>query len=193
MQVIGSRITMRGSLSNSTTTKMETMQEIAQETQTERKRSLQWVKGDKIGIVEVVKSDDGQWLTFESGGRISKPLVGEYMLDVAEGTLSADELSLNTAASGVQQSRNQTASTKGMPPQKSPVRALLDRSQQHDEVELTVKIRIKTPTALLMSVLRDSFGDEAVIEAEEFVMSQVNPESLVEAAREELKRVIESL
>jgi hypothetical protein len=193
MQVIGSRITMRGSLSNSTTTKMETMQEIAQETQTERKRSLQWVKGDKIGIVEVVKSDDGQWLTFESGGRISKPLVGEYMLDVAEGTLSADELSLNTAASGVQQSRNQTASTKGMPPQKSPVRALLDRSQQHDEVELTVKIQIKTPTALLMSVLRDSFGDEAVIEAEEFVMSQVNPESLVEAAREELKRVIESL
>jgi hypothetical protein len=184
---------MHGSLSNSTTTKMETMQEIAQETQTERKRSLQWVKGDKIGIVEVVKSDDGQWLTFESGGRISKPLVGEYMLDVAEGTLSADELSLNTAASGVQQSRNQTASTKGMPPQKSPVRALLDRSQQHDEVELTVKIQIKTPTALLMSVLRDSFGDEAVIEAEEFVMSQVNPESLVEAAREELRRVIESL
>ena len=184
---------MHGSLSNSTTTKMEIMQEMTQETQAEKKRSLQWVKGDKIGIVEVVKSDDGQWLTFESGGRISKPLVGEYMLDVAEGTLSADELLLNSNVLPSPPGRTQTAGPKGMPPQKSPVRALLDRSQQHDEVELTVKIQIKTPTALLMSVLRDSFGDEAALEAEEFVMSQVNPESLVKAAREELRRLIESL
>ena len=60
----------------------------------EKKRTLQWVKGDKIGNVETVAKDDGQWLTFDGGGRISKALLGEYMMDVAEGTLSADELQL---------------------------------------------------------------------------------------------------
>jgi hypothetical protein len=158
-----------------------------------KKRSLQWVKGDKIGMVETIKSDDGQWLTFDSGGRISKSIAGEFMLDVAEGTLSSDELKLNSSAHVAAVPVKSAVSVESVHKQRSPVAVLLERSQQHDDIELTVKIRVKTPTALLMTVLRDSFGEEADSEVEEFVMAQVNADNLIASAREELKQCMNSL
>ena len=196
MQAIGSKITMPGFLRNSTTIKTELKPEsMTQEHDAPavKKRSLQWVKGDKIGMVETIKSDDGQWLTFDSGGRISKSIAGEFMLDVAEGTLSSDELKLNSSAHVAAVPVKPAVSVESVHKQRSPVAVLLERSQQHDDIELTVKIRVKTPTALLMTVLRDSFGEEADSEVEEFVMAQVNADNLIAAAREELKQCMNSL
>lgn len=196
MQAIGSKITMPGFLRNSTTIKTELKPEsMTQEHDAPavKKRSLQWVKGDKIGMVETIKSDDGQWLTFDSGGRISKSIAGEFMLDVAEGTLSSDELKLNSSAHIAAVPVKSAVSVESVHKQRSPVAVLLERSQQHDDIELTVKIRVKTPTALLMTVLRDSFGEEADSEVEEFVMAQVNADNLIAAAREELKQCMNSL
>jgi hypothetical protein len=196
MQAIGSKITMPGILRNSTTIKTELKPESMtqeQDAPAVKKRSLQWVKGDKIGMVETIKSDDGQWLTFDSGGRISKSVAGEYMLDVAEGTLSSDELRLNSSAHVAAVPVKPVVSVESVHKQRSPVAVLLERSQQHDDIELTVKIRVKTPTALLMTVLRDSFGEEADSEVEEFVMAQVNADNLIAAAREELKQCMNSL
>jgi len=196
MQAIGLKTTMLGILRNSTTIKTEMKQESMTQEQsapTTKKRSLQWIKGDKIGMVETVKGDDGQWLTFDSGGRISRSIVGEYMLDVAEGTLSADELTLHSSAHQPAVPVKPAVPAASVHKQKSPVAVLLERSQQHDEVELTVRISVKTPTALLMTVLRDSFGEEADSEVEEFVMAQVNADSLIAAAREELRQRVNSL
>jgi hypothetical protein len=115
------------------------------------------------------------------------------MLDVAEGTLSSDELKLNSSAHVAAVPVKSAVSVESVHKQRSPVAVLLERSQQHDDIELTVKIRVKTPTALLMTVLRDSFGEEADSEVEEFVMAQVNADNLIAAAREELKQCMNSL
>lgn len=159
----------------------------------EKKRTLQWVKGDKIGNVETVSKDDGQWLTFDSGGRISKALLGEYMMDVAEGTLPADELQLNAAVHEKPGATKQPIKPEQAHKQKSPVAALLEKSSQQAEMIVNVAVTIKTPTPALMAVLRDSFGEEADAEVEEFMMAQVDSQSLSEAAREEMKRLIQAL
>lgn len=166
----------------------------SKEQKPERKRTLQWVKGDKIGNVETVSKDDGQWLTFESGGRISKALLGEYMMDVAEGTFSADELQLNAPVHGpAAPAKPASPQPAQVHKQKSPVAALLEKSSQQAEMIVNVAVTIKTPTPALMAVLRDSFGEEADAEVEEFMMAQVDSQSLSDAAREEMKRLIQAL
>ena len=40
---------------------------------------LQWIKGDKIGSVEVIKTTEDGWTIFESGGRISTSLISEFL------------------------------------------------------------------------------------------------------------------
>ena len=58
---------------------------------------------------------------------------------------------------------------------------------------VNVAVSVKTPTPALMAVLRDSFGEEADQEVEEYMMAQVDSQSLSEAAREEMKRLIQTL
>jgi lipopolysaccharide export LptBFGC system permease protein LptF len=42
----------------------------------------QWVKGDNQGILEEVKESDNEWVTFNSGRRISQELINEYMIPI---------------------------------------------------------------------------------------------------------------
>lgn len=159
----------------------------------EKKRQLQWVKGDKIGTVETIVSDDGQWLQFASGGRISKAILAEFMLDITEGALSSDELNLNAQAHAPSNTTKSTIKPEQVHKPKSPVLVLLERSSQQDEIEVTVTIRVKSPTGPLMNVLRDSFGAEADQEVEDYMMGQVNADELTQAARVEMQRLIQGL
>ena len=207
MPATGSKTTISGSLTNSNTIDMAEIEEKLKEDvevelehknakapkQPEKKRTLQWVKGDKIGNVETVAKDDGQWLTFDGGGRISKSLLGEYMMDVAEGTFSADELQLNTAVHEKPNMAKQPIKPEQAHRQKSPVATLLEKSSQQAEMMVKVAVSVKTPTPALMAVLRDSFGAEADQEVEEYMMAQVDSQSLSEAAREEMKQLIQTL
>lgn len=209
MQAIGLKIITAGSLKNSNTTKMENetqtidlQEEVQKELSganqtkpTEKQpqvpqQRLQWIKGDKLGVVETVVGEEGEWVTFASGGRISKALKHEYMLDVAEGMLPADELNLQQAARPVQSQQKAPASP---PPSKTPISILLDKSSQYDELEVAVRVKIKAPKASLLAVLRDSFGDEAMAEVEEHIMSQVNLETLEESTKAEVKQLLKSL
>jgi len=197
---------MLGSLRNSTTikTKMtqnEELVETALEEQVRaelqpipaKRRMLQWVKGEKIGTVEAVAKDDGKWLQFESGGRISKDILSEFMLDVAEGVLPSDELTLNAMAHAPAPAKKASISPEPVHRPKSPVAVLLERSSQQDEIEVQVKVTIKSPTGSLMTVLRDSFGEEADSEVEEYMMGQIDAERLAQAARAEMQRLIQGL
>lgn len=156
-------------------------------------RQLQWVKGDKIGNVETVVGDDGQWLKFASGNRISKAIMAEFMLDISEGVLASDELTLNAIAHKPAPSAKASIKPEPVHKPKSPVTVLLERSSQQDEVEVQVTVRVKSPTGSLMTVLRDSFGEEADQEVEEYMMGQINAEGLAKAAREEMQRLIQGL
>jgi uncharacterized membrane protein len=73
------------------------------------------------------------------------------------------------------------------------VAVLLERSSQQDEIEVQVKVTIKSPTGSLMTVLRDSFGEEADSEVEEYMMGQIDAERLAQAARAEMQRLIQGL
>jgi len=42
----------------------------------------QWVKGDNQGTLEDVKESDSEWVTFNSGRRISQELISEYMIPI---------------------------------------------------------------------------------------------------------------
>ena len=48
--------------------------------ETQEVKRLQWIKGDKIGNVEVIESESAEWVTFQSGGRISKSILGDFSL-----------------------------------------------------------------------------------------------------------------
>jgi hypothetical protein len=156
------------------------------------KKKLQWVKGEKAGNVETIEDDDGQWLTFSGGGRISKAIVNEYMMDIAEGTLSKDDLNLTMPVHNPPQ-KQPPAKKENIHASDSPVATLLNKTSQYAEMIINVAVTVKTPTPSLMNVLRDSFEDEADKEVEEFMMAQIDENSLSEAARTEMKRLINDL
>jgi len=91
---------------------------------TEEKK-LQWIKGDKLGNVEIVKGVDNEWTIFNSGGRIATNLLSEFLEP-----LDGEPLDFNPPT---------PASTKAakvykekLPPQKetsSPIRTLFDKQK----------------------------------------------------------------
>jgi hypothetical protein len=157
-------------------------------------KKLQWIKGDKTGKVETVKSIDGDgWLIFEGGSRISSELVGEFMIDASEGALEIDDLSTRTP---IQRNNSYDTITAPVKPKvvESPLMSLLKKMSKTQSTPLDVTIKVEVPSSAMYSVLIDSFEEEEVHkEISTYILNQVDDQLIKESVQASINGIIQNL
>ncbi len=135
---------------------------------------LQWIKGDKFGSVETIKSTEGEWTIFKSGGRIATNLLNEFLEPVNGDPLNFDPPSpaLIKAAESYKEK---------VPLQKdiaSPIRTLFDKQKKNDKVKLNLTFPIELPKKAIYEIISSSFdADEVNDELVSFISEQVSEDT----------------
>lgn len=148
---------------------------------------LQWIKGDKIGNVEKVVSQDNEWTTFEGGSRIATELINEFMIPIEGEPL---DLSMSTETQRPKVQRH-TAARKTETLQVSPIKTLFDKQKKTDKVDLKFSFSINVPTKEIFDIISMTFDkDEVIVELDSFISSQINSELLKDTLRTSIEELI---
>lgn len=150
---------------------------------------LQWIKGDKIGTVEVVIGTDGKWTTFESGGRIDTSLISEFLSPIDGEPLDFDPPTptLQKAAETYKEKvTNQL-------PTSSPIRTLFDKQKKNDKIKLSLSFPIEVPKKGIYEIISSSFDlDEVNDELESFIENQISDSFVKDSLVQSIKELISS-
>ena len=150
---------------------------------------LQWIKGDKIGTVETISSTEGEWTTFEGGGRIATNLISEFLQPIDGEPLDFDPPTpALTKAAEVYKEK--------LPPQKetsSPIRTLFDKQKKNDKIKLNLSFPIEIPKKNIYEIISSSFDlDEVNDELESFIVDQISDSFVKDSLVQSIKELISS-
>lgn len=147
----------------------------------------QWIKGDKIGTVEILDKQEGEWSIFKSGGRINTSLIPEFMLEVDGEELDFDPPTpalVNAAETYKKQVKSQPKAT-------SPLRTLLDKQKKLDKHNIQISIPIDLLSLDMYSLLSTSFDEEEVNqELQQFIEDQIQSDKVIGMVQESIQSLI---
>lgn len=145
------------------------------------KIQLQWIKGDKIGAVDTVKGEEGEWTLFESGGRIATSLIPEFLQ-----TVVGEPLDFGTPAvqAPIKQTKTVSSNTQ------SPVRTLFDKQKKNDKIKLTLTFPVEVPNKDIYNIISGSFEEECSKELESFIKDQVSEDLIRNTLIESITQLI---
>ena len=150
---------------------------------------LQWIKGDKFGSVETIKSTEGEWTTFEGGGRIATNLLSEFLEP-----LNGEPLDFNPPTPALTKAAE--VYKEKLPPKKetsSPIRTLFDKQKKNDKVKLNLTFPIEVPKKAIYEIISSSFDlDEVNDELESFIKDQINDDLIYDSLFDSIKELISS-
>jgi hypothetical protein len=142
----------------------------------------QWIKGDKQGTVETLQSNDGKWITFQSGRRCNKDLVKEFLMkiDTDNPILQFDD--------PVQSTKKPAKKVAKQPKKKiefgevaakmieeklqSPSIPLIEKAKT-TKTKLNVRINCDLPSKAFIEVLEESFDEDIIKDLAEFLVSKI--------------------
>jgi hypothetical protein len=159
---------------------------------TQEVKRLQWIKGDKIGNVEVIESESAEWVTFQSGGRISKSILGEFMMDIGNGDPIIDNV--NNELTKVVNAKP-TPPTEPVRPTatETPIMSLFKKMENTENHSLNFSVNISIPGKDVYNILAKSFGDDVIKDTlEEYIINQLTDEVLKDAIQESITDTITS-
>lgn len=154
------------------------------EDQVQSIQRYKWIRGDKIGKVEIVSGEVDGWTIFEGGGRIDSSLIDEFMESIDDS--SDDEDFLEESSIPNHKSSNKTKHININSNQKqedSPLMKLLKGMKNPEEKELNVVVSVNMPTYDMYNLLKDSFDnvDEEILK---YIMNQINTDKIIESLKE---------
>lgn len=148
---------------------------------------LQWIKGDKMGTVETVVGTEGEWTIFESGGRVSTGLIGEFLSPIDGEPLDFTPSQITVPQTGPVQDNTPTVSTNTS----SPIRTLFDKQKKNDKIKLTLSFPIEVPKEAIYEIISSSFDlDEVNDELESFIVDQISDDFVKDSLMESIKELI---
>ena len=150
---------------------------------------LQWIKGDKFGSVETIKGTEGEWTTFEGGGRIATNLLSEFLEP-----LNGEPLDFNPPTPAL--TKEAEVYKEKLPPKKetsSPIRTLFDKQKKNDKVKLNLTFPIEVPKKAIYEIISSSFDSEEVNdELESFIKNQISEDLILDSLFDSIKELIKS-
>jgi hypothetical protein len=167
-------------------------------TELETEVALQWIKGDKIGNVEIVKNKDNEWTTFKSGTRIASNLINEFMIP-----LEGEPLDFNYQ----QPIPNNTLDKNGLgsPPISetgklntdkkvdNPIKTLFNKQKKTDSVSLTLTFSVNVPTKDIFDIISMTFDeDEVLTELNSFISNQIEENVLKDTLKTSIEDLIQN-
>jgi hypothetical protein len=156
--------------------------------------TLQWIKGDKIGNVETVANQDGEWTTFKSGARIATGLINEFMIPIEGEPLDLNPIQpvldgpRGTNGPGPHPSGERTVSK----PKDNPIKTLFDKQKKTDKVDLKLTFSINVPSKDIFDIISMSFDeDEVLVELDSFISNQIDADVLKDTLRTSIEELIQ--
>jgi len=147
----------------------------------------QWIKGDKIGTVEILDKQEGEWSVFKSGGRINTSLIQEFMLEVDGEELDFDPPTPALANAADKYKKR----AKNQPKAASPIRTLLDKQKKLDKHNIQISIPIDLLSLDMYSLLSTSFDEEEVNqELQQFIEDQIQSDKVIGMVQESIQSLI---
>lgn len=155
--------------------------------------TLQWIKGDKIGNVETIANQDGEWTTFKSGARIATGLINEFMIPI-----EGEPLDLNlvqpvldgpTGTNDIGPHPTRVRVDKG---KDNPIKTLFDKQKKTDKVDLKLTFSINVPSKDIFDIISMSFDeDEVLTELDSFITNQIDDEVLKDTLKASIEELIQ--
>lgn len=157
--------------------------------------TLQWTKGDKIGNVEKISTQDSEWTVFQSGSRIATGLINEFMIPLEGEPLDLNplpELLGPTGSNGLgphpTEIQGSIKHTK-----ENPIKTLFGKQKKTDKVDLKLTFSISVPAKDIFDIISMTFDeDEVVVELDSFISAQINPEILKDTLRTTIEELIKT-
>lgn len=145
---------------------------------------FQWIKGDNAGTVEVITEETPEWIKFQSGRRINKTLINEFMIDASKGALDKNDFML--AATAAHPQTPVRPKPKGNVSE-NPIETLIKKSSKIYDDQISVSFDFTIPSPELVSFISDSFGkDETVNCIKKYLTDQVSVDNLKNAIQESI-------
>jgi hypothetical protein len=154
---------------------------------------LQWSKGEKIGTVETIDSQESEWTLFKSGARIATDLINEFMIPIDSEPL--DFAQVNPVLADVPVPNTILADTL-LPTHdtiinKNPIRTLFNKQKKTDTIDLVLTFPISAPTSDIFDIINSTFDEAEVMdELTAFIMDQINVESIQTKLIDEIQDLI---
>jgi hypothetical protein len=149
-------------------------------------KRLQWIKGDKIGNIEVIKGESPEWIEFESGGRIAKTLSEEFMMAVGDNGPIIDSVKDEALMPTKEH-------VESIVKDENPIMSLFKKMESTETHTLNVAVNINTPGKDVYNILSNSFGKNVIKDTlKKYIINQLTEEVLTDSMEEAVDKIINS-
>jgi len=165
------------------------------------KERYQWIKGENLGIVEIVKDKqpkDPKFLVFDSGNKCSQGLLEEYLIqifhdqDILKLDLAQNEGEVKQAVKlAIDHKKNEAVSglsyedpitldkpelIKAIVEVKNPLIPIIERSKK-EKIKLNSRINLELPNKDFIAVMQSSFDDDILEVLSKYALSKIKDPS----------------
>jgi len=138
-------------------------------------KRYQWIKGDNLGELEILLKSEGKFLTFESGRRCNKNLIGEFVIEITHDSeilsIGGNEIihkSTEITPEVLEKSTNIKAVKSN-----NPIIPILEKAKTKS-IKLNIRIPMNLPPKEFISVLNESFDDNILDILSEYIISNID-------------------
>lgn len=138
-------------------------------------KTYQWIKGEKLGKIEHAVDFGNEWVTFQSGNRVSSTLLNEFLIPIFS---EAEALDFKTQ--DVLPNQNPVINNKTEEkPKRSPIYELIQNIKNKEEQTVHLKLNFTLPKREMINILLLSYDESEVLETlKDYVLAQVNENTL---------------
>ncbi len=156
----------------------------------------QWIKGDDIGNVVTIKSEDDKWINFNNGTRLAKDLKSEFIKqldsDIA-GELLKTQSSIAMTPSTAVQKVSVDIPIPALDTTPSPIRVLFNKQKKNNKVKLLLEFPVNIPAKGVYELMSASFDPTEVNEElHDFILDQLSQDEITDCLFDSIKSLIES-
>ena len=165
---------------------------------TDMKERYQWIKGENLGVVELVKAKqpkDLKYLVFDSGNKCNRDIIDEYLVriyhdqdilsldlaqnegEVKEAIANANTRRTHEMTSGLSyEDSNKPEVIKDTIEITNPLIPVLERSKK-EKIKLNSRINLELPNKEFITVMQNSFDDDILEVLSNYALSKIKDPS----------------
>jgi hypothetical protein len=144
----------------------------------DKKERYQWIKGDDLGIVEIVssKQNESQYLVFDSGRKCNREIISEFMVQIFDDSdimdLGVDVLPKSKPkASPIKETIKEVVVDSS-----NPLIPILEKSKK-SKIKLNSRINLEIPNKKFLAVMQESFDDDIIDVLSDYMLGKIKDPS----------------
>jgi hypothetical protein len=141
-------------------------------------QTYQWIKGENIGTIETISTNDDTFTIFESGRRIKTNLISEFLIDVEQtGEVFIEKQLIETT---IDEHKEKNISTQNIKNEIDPI-SILFKKIKRKPTTINIELSIDLLDTSLYDILKESFNENDLKNAyTSYINDQINKMNIKE-------------